>query len=82
MPPTPQLKIMAQVAPETPIDDVFGTPANVNGDEDGPALPDRDVPAEVAKYIRGLPTTANATKLLKSAAYYLLSITVSVPRNE
>ena len=64
-PPTPQLKIMAQAAPESPIDDVFG--ALANGDEDVAAPP--DVPAEVAKYIRELLTTANETKILKRATF-------------
>ena len=49
-PPTPQLKIMAQAAPESPIGDVFG--ALANRDENREAPP--DVPAEVAKCIREL----------------------------
>ena len=64
-PPTPQSKIMAHAAPESPIGDVFG--ALTNGDEDVAAPP--GVPAEVAKYIRKLLTTANETKILKSATF-------------
>ena len=57
--------IAAHVAPESPIDDVCG--ALANGDEDEEAPP--DVPAEVAKYIGELLTTANETKILKSATF-------------
>ena len=64
-PPTPQLKITAHAAPESPIDDVFG--ALANGDEETEAPP--DVPAEVARYIRELLTEANETKILKSATF-------------
>ena len=64
-PPTPQLKIMAQAAPESPIDDGCGAVAN--GDEDSEAPP--GVPAAVAKYIRELLTMANKTKLLKSTTF-------------
>ena len=38
-----------------------------NGDEDEPAPP--NVPVEVMKYIRELLTTANETKILKSATF-------------
>ena len=60
--PTP-LKIMAQVAPESPIDDVFG--AWANGDETIETPP--DIPAEVAQYIRKLLTIVNETSILKGA---------------
>ena len=63
-PPTP-IKIMAQAAPESPIDDVFGALANGNDDVEAPP----DVPAEVAKYIRELLTIANETKILKGATF-------------
>ena len=64
-PPTPQLKITAHVAPESPIEDVFR--ALANGDQETEAPP--DVPAEVARYIRELLTKANETKILKSATF-------------
>ena len=64
-PPTPQLKITAHAAPESPIDDVFG--ALANGGEETETPP--DVPAEVARYIRGLLTEANETKILKGATF-------------
>ena len=53
----------AIVAPESPIDDVFG--ALANGGEETETPP--DVPAEVARYIRELLTTANETNILKGA---------------
>ena len=52
------------MAPESPIDDVFGVLANGDEDEAPP-----DVPAEVAKYIRELLTTATETKILKIATF-------------
>ena len=62
-PPTP-MGIMAQSAPQSPIDDVLG--ALANGDEDVDAPP--DVPAGVAEYIRELLTMANETRIVKGAA--------------